>query len=178
MDCGNVEDIHHLGRDVDCFFNEDGTYRAFVGSGRVMGQLKAIQDKYPDWNIFIKNSTCSKCGNPMPVPENRIGQVNYCLSCRVEANHEICKRWRGKNKDRIRKNYQKHREYFQDYYKEYYKNNKERCLENSKRFNEKNPGRTKEIFQNWVENNPEKMKEHNRNYYWRKRIAKLLPGLY
>lgn len=132
--------------EVDCFFNPTrGTYDERLGTPQLAQQLRQIQQKYPDWDIFTYNTTCGICGKPIQVKKrfkNRgYKHNNYCLECRTEKRREWARNYYRRNKERV-----------MEYQREYRVREREKVLEWKRR--------------------------SGRERYWRKKIMRLLPGVW
>jgi len=89
---------------IDCFPTRDG-YREMLGTPQLYQQLHALQQKYPDWDIFLKMASCTLCGRRFPVKRRyrkiSYKHANYCPKCKKEKVREWSKEWYRRNRDAV-----------------------------------------------------------------------------
>lgn len=116
-----------------------------TGFNRV-GTRKSYEDE--KGNKFVD---CTHCGEIKAI-DNFGKNSNKSAFMGIECKCKKCR-------------YEYHKEKGYDHTKYYYyESNKERYIDNAKRFRENNPEKCKEYTRKWVSNNPEKVKEKRLKY--------------
>lgn len=91
-------------RNIDCFPTEYG-YKEMLGSTQLYQQLHALQQKYPDWDIFARVAECGICGKKIRVRRKYVNRSykhnNYCPECREEKKKEWAREYYRRNREKV-----------------------------------------------------------------------------
>jgi len=117
------------------------------------------------FNIYFmkKCSICKEIKETSEFPKDTRMKDGFSSNCKF-CKKEISKKYREKNKDKIKKRNQEYNNNNKDYFKKYREDNKEDLKEYKNKYKEDNKENIKEYNKQYRKNNEEDLKEYQNRY--------------